>query len=279
MEHHTTWIGNLMNQLLGGLVLPLLEAVGVHPHDPARPIPDHIATELFIVFLCVLFFLWFRTRLSADNPGSLQLCFEQLLSNNFRVGIYDLLDEIVGHGGRKHLAIVGTVGLFVLFCNAISLMPGFMSPTAHHTVPLGCALTVFVYYNLAGVQVHGALGYGKHFIGPALASPWWLWPIMIPLLIIVETVSNLARLLSLTVRLWVNMVVSELLYLTFLGLGLFAMTAAGHINQLLGWAAALAPLLIPLAFILLHAFVAFLQAFVFTLLPIVYVGGAVAEEH
>lgn len=271
MEHHTTWIGNLMNQLLGGLVLPLLEAVGVHPDDPARPIPDHIATELFIVFLCVLFFLWFRTRLSVDNPGSLQLCFEQFLSNSFRVGIYDLLDEIVGHGGRKHLAAVGTVGLFVLFCNAISLIPGFASPTAHPTVPLGSALAVFAYYNLSGMAAHGVVGYGKHFLGPVLP----LAPLMLP----IEIISNLARLLSLTVRLWVNMVVSELLYLTFLGLGLFAMTAAGHINQLLGWAAALAPLLIPLAFILLHAFVAFLQAFVFTLLPIVYVGGAVAAEH
>ncbi len=279
MEQHPTWVGNLVNQWLGALVLPLLDALGIHPHDPARPIPDHIATELFIALLCVIFFLWLRTRLSAHNPGALQLCAEQLLSNNFRVGLYDLLDEIVGHGGRKHLALVGSVGLFVLFCNSISLIPGFVSPTAHHTVPLGCALLVFAYYNYAGVRAHGALGYGKHFIGPALAAPWWMWPIMIPLLSLVEVVSNLARLLSLTVRLWVNMVVSELLYLTFLGLGLFALTAAWSLNKLLGSAALVAPLIIPLAFVALHIFVAFLQAFVFTLLPVVYVAGAVAEEH
>jgi len=279
MEHHPTWIGNLVNWLLGGLVGPLLEAVGIHPHDPARPIPDHIATELFIVVLCVLFFLWFRARLSADNPGALQLCFEQLLSNSFRVGIYDLLDEIVGHHGRRHLSMVGTVGLFVLFCNSISLIPNTMSPTAQYTVPLGCALVVFAYYNLEGLRTHGAVGYGKHFIGPALASPWWLWPIMIPLLAIVETVSNLARLLSLTVRLWVNMVVSEMVYLIFLGLGLLAMVGAWEINKAFGGVVALMPLGVPLLFVALHIFVAFLQAFVFTLLPIVYVGGAVAEEH
>lgn len=271
MEHHPTWIGDLVNQALGWLVGPLMEAAGLHPHDPARPIPDHIATELFIVFLCVVFFLWFRRRLSADNPGGLQLCFEQLLSNNFRVGIHDLLDEIVGHGGRKHLAAIGTIGLFVLLCNSISLIPGFVSPTAQHTVPLGCALAVFVYYNIAGIRSHGATGYGKHFLGPVLP----LAPLMLP----IEIISHLARLLSLTVRLWVNMVVSELLYLTFLGLGLTLMAVLWEVNQLLGAVAVVAPLVIPLAFVVLHAFVALLQAFVFTLLPIVYVGGAVAEEH
>ena len=271
MEHHPTWIGNLLNQLFGWLVLPLLELVGVHPHDPQRPIPDHVATELLIVFLCIVFFLWFRSRLSADNPGALQLCFEQVLSNNFRVGIHDLLDEIVGHGGRQHLAFIGTVGLFVLFCNVISLIPGFMSPTAHPTVPLGCALTVFLYYNVSGIRAHGALGYGKHFLGPVLP----LAPLMLP----IELISHTARLLSLTVRLWVNMVVSELLYVTFLGLGLTMMWAAGKVNILLEAAVALAPAVMPLAFVALHVFVAFLQAFVFTLLPVVYLGGAVAEEH
>lgn len=271
MEHHPTWIGNLFNQLFGGLVLSLLEALRIHPHDPHRPIPDHIATMLFIFLLSVIFFLWFRRRLSADNPGGLQLCFEQLLSNSFRVGIYDLLDDIVGHGGRKHLAMIGTVGLFVLFCNTISLIPGFVSPTAVHTVPLGCAMAVFIYYNSEGVRAHGVGGYSKHFMGPILP----LAPLMLP----IELISHLARLLSLTVRLWVNMVVSELLYLTFLGLGVLVMTTLWDINKFLGGLGALAPLVFPLAFVILHAFVALLQAFVFTLLPVVYVGGAVAEEH
>jgi F-type H+-transporting ATPase subunit a len=271
MEHHPTWIGDLVNFLLGWLAGPLLAAVGVHPHDPARPIPDHIATQLFIVLLVVGFFLWFRGRLSAEKPGGLQLCFEQLLSNSFRVGIYDLLDEIVGHHGRKYLAIIGTVGLYVLFCNAISLIPGFVSPTAHPTVPLGCAMVVFLYYNYAGTRVHGPVAYGKHFLGPVLP--------MAPLMLPIELVSHFARLLSLTVRLWVNMVVSELLYLTFLGLSMSMLVAAWHMSKVLGGVAIIAPAVIPLPFVVLHVFVAFLQAFVFTLLPVVYVGGAVAEEH
>lgn len=271
MEHHPTFIGNVINQLLGWLALPLLEALGIHPHDPARPIPDHIATQIFIVGLCVVFFLWFRRRLSAERPGALQLCFEQLLSNDFRVGIYDLLDEIVGHHGRQYLAIIGTVGLYVLFCNMISLIPGIMSPTAHHTVPLGCAIAVFLYYNYAGVRAHGAAGYGKHFLGPVLP----LAPLMLP----IELISHTARLLSLTVRLWVNMVVSELLYLTFLGLSLLMLFGAWEWNKVAGGVAVVAPLVIPVIFVALHIFVAFLQAFVFTLLPVVYLGGAVAEEH
>ncbi|MFQ5817045.1 MAG: F0F1 ATP synthase subunit A, partial [Terriglobia bacterium] len=242
MEPHSEF-GKLIHQLFG-------EAV-----------PDYLATELLIVLLCILFFLWFRSRLSADNPGGLQLCFEQLLSNSFRVGIYDLLDEIVGHGGRKHLALIGTVGLFVLFCNSISLIPVFASPTAHQTVPLGCALAVFVYYNIAGMRAHGPLRYGKNFLGPILP----LAPLMLP----IEIISHGARLLSLTVRLYANMFVSELLYVTFLGLGLMAMTATWQFNKILGSVTVIAPLVIPLAFVVLHLFVGFLQAFVFTLLPLV----------
>ena len=268
MEHHPTLIGKLFNQLFGPLVLPLLQALGIHVHDPHSPIPDHIATEIFIVLVGVVFFLWFRRQLSVENPGGLQLCFEQFLSNSFRVGLYDLLDEIVGHGGRKHLAVVGTIGLFVLLSNLISLIPVFASPTANHTVPLGLAMAVFAYYNLAGIRAHGALGYGKHFLGPILP--------MAPLMLPIELISNAARLLSLTVRLWVNMVVSELLYLTFLGLGVLWMLAGGVFNAIAGTVLAFTA---PLIFIGLHLFVAFLQAFVFTLLPIVYLGGAVAEEH
>ncbi|MGH9813781.1 MAG: F0F1 ATP synthase subunit A [Candidatus Acidiferrales bacterium] len=271
MEHHLSLFGELINRLLGPVLLPLLEALGYHPHDPAQPIPDHIATQILIAILVVLFALWFRSKLSAANPGALQLCFEQLLSNSFSVGIYNLLDSIVGHHGRRHLAFVGTVGVFVLVCNAISLVPAFASPTAVHTVPLGCALSVFLYYHISGARTVGVATYGKHFLGPILP----LAPLMLP----IELVSHTARLLSLTVRLWVNMVVSELLYLTFLGLGVLMVTGAWHMNKVLGGAAAIVPLVVPAPFVALHIFVAFLQAFVFTLLPIVYISGAVAEEH
>lgn len=283
MEHHRSWLGELFNRLFGAPVGAVLNAVGIHPHDPNYPIPDHIATEIFIALLVVGFFLWFRKRLSAENPGGLQLCFEQVLSNSFRVGLYDLLDEIVGHGGRKHLAVVGTIGFFILFCNAISLIPGFISPTGDPTVPLGCAMMVFVYYHWAGIQQHGGTGYAKHFIGHAFAMPKVMWPVMVPLFILIESVSHLSRLLSLTARLYANMLASELLYVKFLALTLGLFTFAWDWNKGVG-AAVMAvpltsPLFFPLIFVGLHVFVAFIQAFVFALLPIVYLAAAVEEEH
>ena len=99
-------------------------------------------------------------------------------------------------------------------------------------------------------------------------------PIMLP----IEIVSNLARLLSLTVRLWVNMLVSETLYVLFLGLMMSLYMYGSSVNKAL-YVLVLIPVLGPIAFIVLHIFVAVLQAFVFTILPVIYVAGAVAEEH
>ena len=275
MEHHPTWIGNIFNHLFGGFVGPLMEMVGIHPHDPLRPIPDHIAVEIFIFLLCIPFFLWFRRKLSADTPGGIQLAFEQLLNNDFKVGIYDLLDEIVGPGGRRHLAVVGSVGLFVLLCNAISLIPDTLSPTAVHTVPLGLALAVFVYYHFAGIRALGLVAYGKHFLGPIL--------FISPLMVLIEIFSHSGRLLSLTVRLFANMTVSEMLYVQFLKLGLMLtlglLAMEGIFAKSFGVVSIIIPLVVPVFFVVLHIFVAFVQAFVFTLLPIIYIGSAVAEEH
>jgi F-type H+-transporting ATPase subunit a len=95
-------------------------------------------------------------------------------------------------------------------------------------------------------------------------------------MVVVESVSHLARLLSLTVRLWVNMMVSEMLYTIFLGLTLALFLFAGHASPV-GYILAPVPLVAPAVFILLHVFVAFVQAFVFTILPVIYLSGAVGE--
>jgi F-type H+-transporting ATPase subunit a len=186
------------------------------------------------------------------------------------VGVRDLLEDNVGHGGEKYLPMLGSIGIFVLLNNLISLVPTLESPTAQVSVPLGCAIIVFLYYNWTGITKHGPLGHGKHFLGPVLAMS----PIMLP----IEIVSNLARLLSLTVRLWVNMMVSETLYVLFLGLMLELYLFLGKLGAA-GYVGAVIPLVGPIPFIVLHIFVAVLQAFVFTILPVIYVAGAVAEEH
>jgi F-type H+-transporting ATPase subunit a len=270
MEEHILSVTKLVNLLLGRPALALLAALHIHPENTQYPIPNHIAMEFVVFAACIVFFLWLKARLSVDNPGGTQQCMEALLSNPMGVGVQDLLDDLVGHGGDIYLPMLGAIGLFVLACNLISVIPGFSSPTADHSVPLGCAIVVFVYYNWMGILKKGPIGHGKHFLGPV----WWLAWLMLP----IELVSNAFRLLSLTVRLWVNMMVSEILYGLFLGLTVALFIALGKLN-VFGYVSAIVPMTVPPVFILLHVFVAVLQAFVFTILPVLYVSQVVGEEH
>jgi F-type H+-transporting ATPase subunit a len=270
MEEQVLGVTKLVNALLGKPALALLAALHIHPENPEYPIPNHIAMEFVVFLIAAVFFVWLKGRLSVDNPGGAQQCMEALLTNSMGVGARDLLEDIGGHGASRYLPMIGSIGMFVLMSNLISLVPGFSSPTADKSVPLGCAIVVFIYYNWCGLVHHGPLGYAKHFLGPVIY--------LAPLMVVVEILSHVARLLSLTVRLWVNMFVSELLYVTFLGLTMLLFLFVGHLNAL-GYVLAPFPLLAPCAFILLHIFVGFVQAFVFTLLPIIYLSGAVAEEH
>jgi len=264
------WVTVWVNRLLGKAALALLAALHIQPSNPEYPIPTHISMEIFIFLLAIIFFLWLRTRISVDRPGATQQCMEMLLTNPMGVGVKDLLDDNVGHGAEKYVPMLGSIGIFVLLCNLISLIPTLESPTAVVSVPFGLAIVVFIYYNWTGIAKHGPFGHAKHFLGPVLPMS----PIMLP----IEIISNLARLLSLTVRLWVNMFVSEMLYGLFLGLTLVLFLFVGQLNKA-GYILGIVPLLVPVVFILLHVFVAVLQAFVFTILPVIYVSGAVAEEH
>ena len=185
-----------------------------------------------------------RPRLSMDRPGKFQHIFEL---------IYDFLagqtDEVVGHHGKPYLSFFGTLFFFILFGNLLGVIPTFESPTMFPYVPAGCAIATFLYYNVMGLKEHG-IAYLKHFAGPV----WYLAPLMIP----IEIVSNLARPLSLTIRLFANMYAGEMVTIVFLGL---------------------VPLAIPVIFMGLHIFVSLLQAYIFTLLTMIYVSGAVEHEH
>lgn len=267
---HPIWFTAFLNRIFGGAAAALLSALHVKPANPESPIPNHVAMEILVFLIAVGFFLWLKSRISVDRPGGTQQCMEAVLTNTMGVGVRDLLDDNVGHGADKYVAMLGSIGIFVLLCNLISLIPTLESPTAVVSVPLGLAIVVFVYYNWAGIAKHGPLGHGKHFLGPV--------PAMSPIMLPIELISNLARLLSLTVRLWVNMFVSEMLYILFLGLMLDLFLYVRKVNVALSVFAVL-PLVGPIAFIALHIFVAILQAFVFTILPVIYVAGAVGEQH
>ncbi len=154
-------------------------------------------------------------------------------------------EEVVGHDGPKYLAFFGTIFIFILFMNLIGLIPGFDSPTMYPMVPLGLGRCDVRLLSLHRHQASTAPEYIKQFMGPMLA----LAPLMLP----IEIISHFARPLSLTVRLCANMFAGEQVYLTFL---------------------TLTKIIIPVIFIGLHLFVSFLQAYIFMLLAMVYVGGA-----
>jgi F-type H+-transporting ATPase subunit a len=240
------WLTEVLNRGFAGPVTALLRALHVEPTYPQAPINNAVTMELVVFLFLVVMFAVIRSRLSVDTPGGLQHMLE---------GIHGFVDgqakEIIGHHHEGYVAFLTALGVFILLCNLIGLIPGFESPTGiTASVPLGCALTAFGYYNWQGVKQHGAWGYLKHFFGPMPALAILMFPI--------EIVSNLARLLSLTVRLWANIFAGDLITLVF-----FSMIPIG----------------VPIIFNGLHVVVAFLQAYVFMLLTTIYIAGAVAEEH
>jgi len=226
-EHHSALSG-------------ILESV-FHIH-----LPDHVVMAIFVALLLTVFALWFRSRISLENPGKLQLVLEALVG-----GLIGMLEENVGHKGRLFLGLVGTLGLFILVSNLLGLVPFFSSPTVSLNMPVGCALVTFLYYNFQGIRAQGVGPYFKHFLGPLLP----LAIIMLP----IEIISHLSRVLSLSIRLFGNIFGEELVVLVL---------------------ASLVPFLVPVPMMLFGVFGSILQAFVFIMLTMIYLGGAVAaEEH
>jgi F-type H+-transporting ATPase subunit a len=239
------WTTVLFNRFLAGPLDSFLNAIGHPAADPAHPWENWITMEILVVAIILVLFAFLRSRLSVEHPGKMQLTFEALYK--FLSGqAHDALE----HGSNKYLPFVGTLFIFILFMNLIGIIPGFESPTMTPAVPCGLAVSVFLYYNFMGFREQGVFKYLAHFAGPV----WWLAPIMIP----IEVVSHIARPLSLTIRLFANMFAGERVTLTFLTLTYFA---------------------VPAVFMGLHVFVALLQAFIFMLLSVIYIAGAVAHEE
>jgi F-type H+-transporting ATPase subunit a len=243
MPESELWITRIFNDYLPGLANAALQLVGKHAE--ARPWADFVVMQILVVVILMAIFAFLRPRLSPDKPGGLQHIFEM-----FYDFVKEQAEDQMGHSAHHYLGFCGTIFLFILASNLIGLVPIFESPTMNASVTAGCAFATFAYYNLAGVIAQGPLRYLAHFAGPL----WWLAPLMFP----IEIVSHLARLLSLTVRLYANMFAGEQVTLVFLNL-----------TKFIG----------PVIFMGLHIFVGVIQAYIFMLLTMVYVGGAVAHDH
>src|SRR5271154_5588477 len=226
MNEQLNWFTILLNNWFGGAANALLKAVHVTPADPSHPIPNFVAATIAVTIIASIFFLWLRPRISAERPGATQQVMELMLTNPLGIGIRDLLEQNIHHNARDFMPLVGSISIFILFSNVISVIPAFISPTGHPSVPLACALLTFVYYNVTGFRTHGTVGYLKHFAGPVPAMSWLIFP--------VEIISHSARLLSLTVRLWANIFASELIYVIFLGLCMAPVLSVRQAHPALG---------------------------------------------
>jgi len=239
------WFTALLNHWFAGPVTRLLGALRITPEHPQAPISNAVSMELLVVLFLILLFLVTRSRLSVDHPRALQHIFEE--AHGFISG---QAHEVIGHGSESFAPYLTALGLFILCSNLMGLIPGFDSPTGSAVVPLGCAILTFLYYHTWGIRRQGLWHYLKHFAGPM--------PALALLMVPIEIVSHLARLLSLTVRLYANMFAGDMVSMVFFSL---------------------IPLGLPIPFMGLHMFVSFIQAYVFVLLAMIYLQGAVAVEH
>jgi F-type H+-transporting ATPase subunit a len=214
------------------------------PFLHGRFIPEHVAMA-WLIILMVGGLAWLATRRLREVPGPLQNLFEIVVEQ-----LGGLLEQNIGHGGRRFLPLIGAVGLFVLVGNLLGMVPGLKSPTANLNTNAALAVTVFVFYHAAGIREQGALAYLKHFAGPV----WWLAPLMVP----IELIGHLARPISLSIRLFGNIFGHEMIVLILFTAIFF---------------------LAPLPILFLGLFVAFVQTLVFLMLSMIYIAGATEGAH
>ncbi|RME43515.1 MAG: ATP synthase F0 subunit A [Deltaproteobacteria bacterium] len=250
-EHGFTWISLLpFFHHLEAMENPhpqLIDLSFTHRYITAVPLVHAILVVLFLIGVCLLLRASIRKmaeRIIPPDRVTGYNFFELLVAL-----VIGLIDENMGREGRRFLPLLGTIFIYILFANLLGLIPGFLPPTDNLNTNAGMAIVVFVAYQYYGFREHG-IRYIKHFTGPV----WWLAPLMV----ILELIGHLARPFSLSVRLFGNIMGDHLVLVMF---------------------ATLVPLFLPIPFLLLGTFVAFLQAFIFTILSLLYISGAVAHEH
>jgi F-type H+-transporting ATPase subunit a len=252
-EHHSILYGPINRLLIRILGEPPLEklspglAAFLFPDGREAWIPDPAIMTLLLLLIFALFFPWLARRYRKDSPGGLQSFFEMLVA-----GLRSLVDDVMGHSAKpKYVAIVGTFAVFIGVANLFGLFFFLQPPTGALSTTIALALISFFYFNKEGIREHGLWKYLGHFTGPLL--------LIAPLFFVIEIIGTFARILSLSLRLFMN------IYGEHATTGVFA---------------SLVPIVVPWPMMALGLFTAVLQAYVFALLSAVYIEGATAhEEH
>jgi len=206
----------------------------------------HLVVVMYTWFVMgmLALFSFLATRRMNILPGGFQNVMEGIVG-----GLENLLVETMGPEGRKFFPLIATLGLYILSSNLLGLIPGFESPTANLNTTVSMAIVVFLMTHIVGIKVHG-IKYVKQFMGPV----WWLTPLMMP----IEIISHLSRPLSLSVRLFGNIMGEDIVLAVVL---------------------LLVPLLVPLPVFALMIFTSVIQTLVFMLLAMMYIAGAMEEAH
>ncbi|MBK23821.1 MAG: ATP synthase F0 subunit A [Halobacteriovorax sp.] len=217
------------------------------------PMAEHVATMIFVSFLLILGGFIYRSKIAKVSNVVIPdkgITFRNIseLYGNF---IYGQCKAILGEEeAHKYFSFIATTFLVILICNLIGLIPGFLPPTEHLSTTLALGVFSFLYYNVKGMKEQGVINYLKHFAGPL----WYLAILIFP----IEIISNFIRPLSLALRLRSNMMGDHLVLSIFSGL---------------------APLVVPIIFMILGILVSFIQAYVFTVLSMVYISLATHHDH
>ena len=242
MEHPILFINLLLDKL--GIPVPQLPPGFFTGSFVDNLLQPHVTyTWLLMALLVILSALAARSLKMVPAGG--QNFFELVIT-----GIEDFMVGVTGEEGRFMFPLIASLGFFILCSNYLGVIPGFFSPTANLNTTAACALIVVVMTHVLGVRFHG-IKYIKHFTGPV----WWLIPLMFP----IEVVGHIARLFSLSIRLFGNIFGEELvLSILFFLAGLY---------------------LAPVPMMILGLFTGFIQAFIFCLLAMMYFAGSIEHAH
>jgi F-type H+-transporting ATPase subunit a len=217
----------------------------INPHK----LPHHVSYAILASLFLIVVAFTIRGSLALVPRGTQNLV-EVLVE-----ALQKLVEDNIGHGWGKHfLPFIGTIALYILVCNLMGLIPGFIAPTSNINTTASMAVPVFLATHYYGIKVHG-IKYINHFLGPIRSIA--ALPLMI-LMFFIEFIGHLVRPVTLSVRLFGNMV------------------AKHYIIGILGL---MVPAIIPTAILGLGVLVSVIQAFVFTLLTTLYLAGAVEEAH